>query len=303
MPPLADEGRFATSDGVTIAFTLRAAPYPDAPRIVLIHSLALDCGIWDGVVGTMKNDAAILTYDCRGHGRSERRAGTFTAELFARDVAELLDRVGWPDATVAGCSMGGCVALALAGLYPQRASRLGLIDTTAWYDPEAAANFRKRAAAAREAGMAGLADFQAARWFSEEFRARCPELVHRALDVFVANDFECYAASCALLADADLRPLLASFRIPVAIVVGEDDAATPVGMARHLHDAIAQSTLAILPGARHLTPIERPDRIAAELLHLLRRARVTTSTNRRSKATTKTRRRSTRTKNTKEGKG
>jgi len=44
-------------------------------------------------------------------------------------------------------------------------------------------------------------------------------------------------------------------------------------MARHLRDAIAQSTLAILPGARHLTPIERPDRIASELLQLLRRAR------------------------------
>jgi 3-oxoadipate enol-lactonase len=274
MPPLADERTFTTSDGVTIAFTLRAAPHADAPRIVLIHSLALDRSIWDGVVDTMKNDAAILTYDCRGHGRSACRAGTFTAALFARDAAELLDRVGWHDATVAGCSMGGCVALAFAGLYPERASRLGLIDTTAWYDPDAAANFRKRAAAAREAGMAGLADFQAARWFSDEFRARCPELVHRAIDVFLANDFECYAASCALLGDADLRPLLASFRIPVTIVVGEDDAATPVGMARHLHDAIAQSTLAILPGARHLTPIERPDRIASELLHLLRRASV-----------------------------
>jgi pimeloyl-ACP methyl ester carboxylesterase len=96
--------------------------------------------------------------------------------------------------------MGGCVALAFAGLYPERASRLGLIDTTAWYDREAAANFRERAAAAREAGMAGLADFQAARWFSDEFRARCPELVRRTIAVFLANDFECYAASCALLA-------------------------------------------------------------------------------------------------------
>jgi len=300
MPPLADDGTFTTSDGVTIAYTLRAAPYADAPRIVLIHSLALDRSIWDGVVDTMKNDAAILTYDCRGHGRSESRAGIFTVELFARDVAELLDRVGWHDATVAGCSMGGCVALAFAGLYPERASRLGLIDTTACYDADAAANFRTRAAAARDAGMAGLAGFQAARWFSDKFRASGPERVQRAIDVFVANDFACYAASCALLADADLRPVLASLRIPVAIVVGEDDAATPIGMARHLHDAIAQSTLAILPGARHLTPIERPDRIASELLHLLRRATVTASTNRRSQAITKTR--STLTKNTKEDK-
>ena len=271
MPPTAHEGAFTTSDGVTIAYTLRAAPNADAPRIVLIHSLALDRSIWDGIVERLKNEAQILTYDCRGHGRSERRAGTFTAELFARDLAALLDRVGWQDATVAGCSMGGCVALAFAGLYTERASRLGLIDTTAWYDADAAANFRKRAAAARETGMTGLVDFQVTRWFSDGFRARCPALVNRAIDVFLANDFECYAASCALLGDADLRPHLASFRLPVAIVVGEDDAATPVAMARQLHEAIPQSTLAILPDSRHLTPIERPDQIASELLGLMRR--------------------------------
>src|SRR5436189_49347 len=109
---LADEGTFTTSDGVSIAFTRRAAPNADARRIVLIHSLALDRSIWDGFVDTMKDEAEILTCDCRGHGRSERRAGTFTAELFARDVAELLDFVGWHDAAIAGCSMGVCVALA-----------------------------------------------------------------------------------------------------------------------------------------------------------------------------------------------
>jgi 3-oxoadipate enol-lactonase len=42
-------------------------------------------------------------------------------------------------------------------------------------------------------------------------------------------------------------------------------------MARQLHDAIPQSTLKVLPKARHLTPIEHPDLIAAELAGLLRR--------------------------------
>jgi 3-oxoadipate enol-lactonase len=272
MPLATHEGTFTTSDGATIAFTRRAALNGDAPRIVLIHSLALDRSVWDGVVDAMKNDAAILTYDCRGHGRSERRGGPFTAELFATDLAELLDHVDWQEATIAGCSMGGCVALAFAALYPARATRLGLIDTTAWYDTEAAENFRQRAIAARETGMAGLVDFQMPRWFSDRFRERHPELVDRASAVFLANDFECYAASCALLAAADLRPHLASFRMPVAIVVGEDDPATPVAMARRLHDAIPQSTLTILPDARHLTPIERPEEIASELLVLVRHA-------------------------------
>ena len=120
--------------------------------------------------------------------------------------------------------------------------------------------------------MQGLVDFQVTRWFSGEFPAGHCELVKRTTDVFVANDFECYAASCALLGDADLRSSLGSFQMPVAIVVGEEDYATPVAMAQQLHDAIPQSTLTILPRARHLTPIERPGEIASELRTLLRRA-------------------------------
>jgi 3-oxoadipate enol-lactonase len=60
--------------------------------------------------------------------------------------------------------------------------------------------------------------------------------------------------------------------MPVAIVVGQDDYATPVAMSQHLHESIPQSTLTILPRARHLTPIEHPEQIASEFLALLQRA-------------------------------
>jgi 3-oxoadipate enol-lactonase len=263
---------FNLTDGSTIAFTLRAASTPAARKIALIHSLALDRSIWDGVVERLDTDADILTYDCRGHGLSDRRVRAYTADLFARDLAELLDRVGWQEATIAGCSMGGCVALAFGGLYPQRTSALGLIDTTAWYGPNAAANFKERADAAHAKGMAALFDFQSTRWFSDAFRAQHHDVLKRTLDVFVASDVDCYAATCQLLGDVDTRGYLPNFRMPVAIVVGEEDYATPVAMAQELHSAIPQSTLTIIPGARHLTPIEFPDTIASELRALIGRA-------------------------------
>lgn len=287
MPPANQHDSTLTlSDGSVLAYTLHtvglkpdmtpasaAAQRAGAPRLVLVHSLALDRSVWDGVVQRLQAEADILTYDCRGHGRSDRRAGHFTAELFARDLAELLDHVGWWNATIAGCSMGGCAALAFAGLYQARADALGLIDTTAWYGPDAAVKFKERADAARAKGMAALFDFQATRWFSDEFRASHPEVLQQALAVFVAADLDCYAATCALLGEVDVRVHLPRFRMPVAIVVGEEDYATPVEMARQLHDAVPQSTLTVLPRARHLTPIERPDAIALELGALLERAR------------------------------
>jgi 3-oxoadipate enol-lactonase len=257
------------SDGVRLAYTRHPAPRPGAQRVVLIHSLALDRTIWDDVVAALRGEAEILTYDCRGHGRSDRRATTFTAESFARDLAELLDHVGWPQVTIAGCSMGGCVALAFAGLFPDRVAALGLIDTTSWYGPDAAQQFRQRAEAARAKGMAGMIDFQLTRWFSDDFRAARPDILERLSTIYVANDFDCYAASCALLGDVDVRIHLPVLRVPVSIVVGEEDYATPVEMARRLHEAIPQSTLTVLPKARHLTPVERPDAIAGMLRGLL----------------------------------
>ena len=262
---------FTTSDGCPIAYTIHSARVLNAPRMVLIHSLALDSSIWDGVVERLAGRAEILTYDCRGHGRSGRQAGRFTTELFARDLLELLDHVGWQKVIIAGCSMGGCVVQAFAGQYASRVAALALIDTTAWYGEDAPKTWRERAATAEAQGLAGLVDFQMTRWFGDAFRAAHPESVDAAIRVFLANDLACYAASCILLGDADLRRFLPHIAVPVAVIVGEQDYATPLAAAQYLHEAIAGSTLTVLPKARHLTPMECPDLIAAQLLALTER--------------------------------
>lgn len=266
---MATDGIFTTSDKCRISYSVHGAS--GAPKLALIHSLALDRSIWGGVVSRLSGKAEILTFDCRGHGHSDRPHMPYTAELFARDLAGLMDHIGWRAATVAGCSMGGCVAQAFAGLYPERVQALCLVDTTAWYGQEAPKQFRERAAAAKAKGMAGLIDFQLTRWFSDKFRAEHPDAAKPAMGVFLANDFECYAASCALLGDADLRHYAPKFTMPVAVVVGEEDYATPVAMATALHRSVPQSTLNVIQGGRHLTPVECPDAIANEISRVMER--------------------------------
>ena len=60
--------------------------------------------------------------------------------------------------------------------------------------------------------------------------------------------------------------------MPAAIVVGDEDYATPVAMAEALQRGIKGSTLTVLKGARHLTPLEAPGPIADELGALMKRA-------------------------------
>jgi len=167
------DGIFRTSDSCEISYTVH--PAPGKPRVALIHSLALDRSVWDGVVKELSSKAEILTYDCRGHGRSGRKAGTYTCELFSRDLAELLDYLKWPAVIVAGCSMGGCIAQAFAASYSKRTLGACFIDTTAWYGTAAPKQWRERAATGRTQGLGALIDFQVTRWFSEGFRASRPD--------------------------------------------------------------------------------------------------------------------------------
>ncbi len=262
---------FITSDGCAIDYTLYAARDANALRLALIHSLALDRSIWDGVVGELGCDVHVLAYDCRGHGKSGKPAGPYSVEQYARDLAEMFDHLGWASAAVAGCSMGGCVAQAFGGLYPARATALGLIDTTAWYGAEAPKQWRERAANVKVNGLGGMVDFQLSRWFGDKFRAEHADIVQATARVFLANDLEAYASTCILLGDADVRRFHAGMKMPVAVIVGEEDYATPIAMAQQMHESIAGSTLTVLAGARHLTPIECPERIATELRALIAR--------------------------------
>lgn len=258
-----------TRDGVEIVYDVwgdRNAPR----RIALVHSLAMERGFWDQVAPLLATKAAVLTFDARGHGQSGKPAGPYTAGQFADDLAEVMTAVGWTDATIAGCSMGGCVALAFAIGHPTRTRSLGLVDTTACYGADAPKAWAERADAALSKGLTSLADFQLTRWFSDGFRTGGSPVVKRALDVFLANEVPAYAETCRMLGSVDLRARLGEIKVPTRIVVGEEDYATTVKMAEEMKAGIAGSTMLVLDKARHLTPLEVPARIAAELEALLR---------------------------------
>jgi 3-oxoadipate enol-lactonase len=255
-------------DGTRLAYALHEGEGPG--RVTLIHSLAMDRSFWDEVTKLLAEHADVLVYDCRGHGASDKPIQPYSVELFAGDLADLMDAVGWQSAVIAGASMGGCVSLAFAERYPDRTTGLCLIDTTAWYGPQAPQDWEDRAQKTLQSGMSALVDFQKTRWFGDRFREDNPGRVERALEVFLANDVAAYAETCRMLGSCDMRAALPGLSMPVRIVVGEEDYATPVAMAEAMHAAVPGSHLTVVPAARHFTPVEVPERIASELIELLK---------------------------------
>jgi 3-oxoadipate enol-lactonase len=253
-------------DGTEIACEVRGSAKA-SPPLVLVHSLAMDHTFWDAVASLLIRTTTVLAYDCRGHGLSDKPAGRYSVEQFADDLADLADHFNWRTVVVAGASMGGCVALAYAAAHPGRAAGLGLFDTTAAYN--APDKWEERAVTAETQGLEAMVEFQTARWFTDAFRASHKDVVDAAVGVFLANPARCYAQACRMLGSFDITPALPRLKMPARIVVGEEDYATPVAMSETLHRAIARSSLTVIPSARHLTPLECPDEIAAELQALL----------------------------------
>ena len=77
-------------------------------------------------------------------------------------------------------------------------------------------------------------------------------------DAFLRTNPEVLQAACEALAELDLRPQLEQVRIPVLVLVGEHDEATPPPMSRELAAALPNARLKIIPGCAHVPQLQSP---------------------------------------------
>jgi pimeloyl-ACP methyl ester carboxylesterase len=247
--------------------------------VVLIHGFPTSGHLWTEVVPHVPPGHRVVVVDLLGYGRSDRpRLRPVTVTAHADRTIQLFDALGIRDACVVGHDAGGGIAQSMAVRYPDRVSRLCLVDSVA-FDGWPRRELRLARAVmpvARHLPPAlflpmvrgGLIRGYADRSRGAHSAAHYVRPFHttEGRDALVRHLIELDSADTAALT---LR--LKDVDRPTAIVWGEDDPFLPAGIARQLHDAIPGSTLDIIPGARHFTPEEAPRRIGDALAALLRR--------------------------------
>ncbi len=124
--------RFQASDGITLAYRIQGRQEGDP--LLLLHGFPLSSALWDRVLAPLAAYGPVVTPDLRGFGASDAPAGPYTMERLADDLVELLDTLGIERAWVAGHSMGGYVALALAEKHAHRVAGLGLLHSHPYAD-------------------------------------------------------------------------------------------------------------------------------------------------------------------------
>jgi 3-oxoadipate enol-lactonase len=150
------------------------------------------------------------------------------------------------------------VALQMAIRHPDIASRLVLADCGAAFSEPGREAFRNMAAASRAKGLQAITEVAMRRLFAPEFQAQHPDLMRDRRAAFLRTDPQVFEAACEALAGLDLRPQLSQVKIPVLVLVGEHDEATPPPMSVELAAALPNARLKIIPGCAHVPQLQAP---------------------------------------------
>ena len=238
--------------------TVNAAQAGKGPPLFLFHSLLSDRASFDAIAPELAKSFSVIVPELPGFGGSKAVSGGLAG--VADRMAEVVkDAARGEGATVLGNGYGGFVALQMAIRHPgiaaqvhSRRLRRGVLGTGARgvsqhgcgiQGQRPCRDHRCGDAPAVRAGIPGESH---------------PDLMADRRAAFLKTDPEVFRAACEALAALDLRPELAGVKVPVLVVVGEHDEATPPPMSHELAALLPQAHLEIIPGCAHVPQLQSP---------------------------------------------
>jgi len=227
-----------------------------APWIVFSNSLATSTAMWDEQAAALKNSYRVLRYDQRGHGGTDAPGGRYAFDTLLADALGLLDALHIGKAHFAGLSMGGATALGLAERHPERFDRIIVCDSPCQSTPQSAQQWEERIAIAQKQGIEALVEPTVSRWFPPETVAKNPPHLDKVRAMFRATPVNGFIGCAAALADHDYASAVTGVKHPALFLVGEKDAPAPA--MRKLHEKLPGSRYIELPGAGHISNMDRP---------------------------------------------
>jgi pimeloyl-ACP methyl ester carboxylesterase len=244
-------------NGMTLAFNDRGTGFP----IVFLHAFPLNRTMWAKQEDALSSQFRVITIDLRGHGESDAPLWHYSLDQAADDVHGLLDYLSIRQAVFVGLSMGGYILFAFHRKFADRVKGMVLADTRAQADTDEGKQVRfEMAQIAYKQGARAIADMMIPKLLSPATIQTRPELVQHVRTMIEGNQVSGIAGDLMAMAERpDSIPLLRRITCPAQIIVGELDLPTPPSDATLMAHRIPNAHLAIIPGAAHLSNLERPD--------------------------------------------
>ena len=236
-------------DGVRIHYEVTG----EGPAILLTHGFAASSRMFASTVPTLATDHRVITWDMRGHGRSDypEDPAQYSVPLVMGDMEALLDVAGADRGVILGHSVGGFLALEFNLAHPERMAAIVLEDTGPGYR--------------KDEGRQGWNDTAEA--YAVDLETNDLDGIHvsEELDPTVHRDATGLArAARGILKQHDARVItsLEAISVPVLIVVGEQDE-NFVNPSKYMAAKIPGARLEIIPDAGHSPNMSQPEVFAA----------------------------------------
>ncbi|HLX28014.1 MAG TPA: alpha/beta hydrolase [Casimicrobiaceae bacterium] len=224
--------------------------------LVLIPYLAADHACYAFQVADYAKHFTCISLDPRGTGESDKPAGTYTVEMFADDVAALMQAIGIDKAHVFGLSLGAATGMWLAAKYPERVKSLSLHSGWTASDAYVTTVVQGWQLMARALNSAAEMVIQGIfPWcFTPELYAQKPEYIE-SLAQFVrgrpAQPVDAFVRQSDAVIAHDARGQLERIAAPTQITFGRFDAITSTRFAAPLREGIRNSELHVFEDCSH----------------------------------------------------
>lgn len=239
-----------------------------APWLIFSNSLATDLHMWDRTAQDLGSTHRVLRYDQRGHGATEATPGRYTFELLIADIVGVMDALGIQTASWCGISMGGATGMGAVQKYPDRFDRLAICDTTGQSTPASSQQWEARIVNARTNGMQAEVESTIGRWFPPETVKANPPHLDALRTMIRQTPVDGFAGCSAALANHDYRTGMKTVKNPVLYICGEKDGNNTAVM-RAMKDELPASKYVELPGAGHISNMDRPEQFSQALREFL----------------------------------
>lgn len=235
------------------------------PLVVLLHGVGLDHTMWQPVVALLENEFEVRTPDLLGHGTNRPAPTGTTLGDLADDVAAALPA----GAHLVGFSLGALVAQHVARYRPELVASLTSVNSVCRRtESERAAVLGRLATAGTDFAAGVEASLQ--RWY--DGTGVDPALVDRTRATLLANDVDSYLSCYRVFAtgDAEIGPELPRITTPALAITGELDPGSTPDMTRRLAEALPNCRAVVVPGARHMLPVQMPREFVTPLTTFIR---------------------------------
>ncbi|WP_258062674.1 alpha/beta fold hydrolase [Arthrobacter sp. B0490] len=233
---------------------------PQPLPIVLLHGVGLDRSMWEPLTAGLRRlrDGPVVALDLPGHGSEPALTGPVSLGELAEDVARRLPG----RSHLVGFSLGALIAQHLALHRPDLVASLTSVSSVCRRTPDESVSVQRRLEGAR-ADFRGSVEASIERWYPRGQgvdRSR----VEQTRTTLLANSVESYLHAYEVFAraDAEIGPVLGLIGTPSLAVTGELDPGSTPEMTRRLGEAIPDARTVVVPGARHMLPVEQPEELA-----------------------------------------